>query len=289
MQLTSFNALLYLGDYDYECNPNNYFTDVLDSNRKYQFMGVLGNHETANECGEEVAKKFKTNVINEMTSSRNNNVNCEYSSSKYMWSCKYNNLRVIGLNPAIEGADSRSEQLSFLKKHLGEAKEDWKICSWHFYDMGYHTGKYSDEENGNIVSRDGESFYDYCREQGAIIFSAHDHVYARTHVMSNFKNRVIDEKDKNSDGKNVEIRKGATINILNGVGGWEIYDEKGEQANYSHWQKKYARGTSAENANKYGGVFCDFNYGGNSKKAYCQMLRINSDSKVFDSFYINRA
>jgi len=175
-----------------------------------------------------------------------------------------------------------------LKKHLGDAKEDWKICAWHFYDKYYHTGKY--QEYGNIVSGDmgGESFYDYCKEQGAIIFSAHDHVYARTHVMSKFSEPVIDKYDSKTDAEVVQIRKGATFNILNGVGGYEIYIEQGEQKNYSHWQKKYALGANNENAKRFGGLYCKFNVGGNKRKAYCELQRINSRNKVFDKFFIYR-
>jgi len=106
--------------------------------------------------------------------------------------------------------------------------------------------------------------------------------------MSQFKKPTIDKYDRITDASIVQIRKGATIDILNGTGGWEIYIEQGEQKDYSHWQKKYARGSKSENAKKYGGLFCDFNYGGNPKKAYCQFLRINSSDKVFDSFYIYR-
>jgi hypothetical protein len=290
MKLSSFDALLHLGDYDYECSPDKYFHSVLDKNRKYQFMGIIGNHDAKHQCSDSEAERFTKNVYNEMTSSKNNKVKCEFSPSKFMWACVYKNMRVIGLTPGINGADKRKEQLQFLKKHLNSSSsEDWKICSWHFYDKYYHTGKYP--EDGNIISgsdSDSESFYDYCKDQGAIIFSAHDHVYARTHVMSQFKKPVIDKYDSYTDASVVQIRKGATLNILNGTGGWEIYVEQGEQKDYSHWQKKYAKGKNGENAKKYGGLFCDFNYGGNPRKAYCQFLRINSSDKVFDSFYIYR-
>jgi len=104
--------------------------------------------------------------------------------------------------------------------------------------------------------------------------------------MSKFKSPMIDEYDKHNDGSVVQIRKGATLDILNGVGGNEIYIEQGEEKDYSHWQKKYAKGENDENAKRFGGLFCQFNYGGNNKKAYCELLRINSSEKVFDSFYI---
>jgi len=286
MQLTDFDALLHLGDYDYYCKPDNYFEKVLDSDRKYQFMGVIGNHDAKHQCPDSAAEKFLSNVYNEMTGKKNDKVKCTFSESKYMWSCVYNNMRVIGLTPAINGADKRNEQMSFLKEHLENATEDWKICSWHFYDKYYHTGKYPND--GNVVSGDGESFYDYCREHGAIIFSAHDHVYARTHVMSKFSSQVIDEFNDKSDISVTQIRNGATLNILNGAGGWEMYVEQGEQKDYSHWAKKYAKGSSNENAKKYGGLFCKFNYGGNNRRAHCEFLRIHSSEPVFDTFDIYR-
>jgi len=92
MKLTSFDALLHLGDYDYECSPDKYFNTVLDKSRKYQFMGVIGNHDAKHECSDSEAERFKNNVYNEMTSSKNSRVKCEFSSSKFMWSCVYKNM-----------------------------------------------------------------------------------------------------------------------------------------------------------------------------------------------------
>ncbi|ORX42003.1 Metallo-dependent phosphatase, partial [Piromyces finnis] len=289
MELSSFDALLHLGDFDYNCLPDKYFIEVLNQQRSYQFMGVAGNHDAIPQCNKDIAQKFLNNIYYHMVSDKNNKTTCEFSASKYMWSCVYKNMRIIGLTPGVSGADSRKEQLSFLKTHLRDAKEDWKICSWHFYDKYYHTGKY--QQYGNIVSgdRDGdESFYDYCKDHGAIIFSAHDHVYARTKVMLKFTKPVIDKFDENADGTVVQIRNGATFNILSGTGGYEVYVEQGEQKNYNHWRKKYAKGDNNENAKRFGGLFCNFNVDGNNRKAYCQFLRINSSEKVFDSFYIYR-
>ncbi|ORX84498.1 Metallo-dependent phosphatase [Anaeromyces robustus] len=283
MELTTYDAILNLGDLDYNCQPDAYFEKVLDSNRKYDFLSVLGNHDAGHECPAE-ANRFLDNVYNEMTSSKNKNTQCEFSESKFMWSCKYYNMRIIGLTPGVSGADKRDVQLEFLKKHLSSSNEDWKICAWHFYDKYYHTGKYPDD--GNIVSGSYESFYDYCKDHGAIIFSAHDHVYARTHVMSQFSEPVIDRFDEETGEDIVQIRKGATIDILNGAGGWEMYIEQGEQKDYKWWQKKYAKGSHGENEKSYGGLFCNFNVGGNKDKARCEFLRINSDEKVFDNFTI---
>ena len=194
--------------------------------------------------------------------------------------------RIIGLSPAISKDEKREEQLKFLKNQLSSSKEDWKICAWHYYDGYYHTGKYPSDEN--IVSEKGESFYDVCKEYGALIFSAHDHVYARTHVMSKFSYPKVDSYDYKTSSNIVQIRKGATLNILSAVGGYEIYSESGKYKDYSHWQKKFSKGSSGENAKKFGTLNCKFNVGGNNKKAYCEFLRINSSSKVFDSFTIYR-
>ncbi|ORX80522.1 hypothetical protein BCR32DRAFT_268837 [Anaeromyces robustus] len=286
MKLKEFDALLHLGDYDYRCLPDDYFVNILGPNRKYEFMGVVGNHDTEDQCNADEAKRYVANIYGEMTSRSNLGLQCQFSSSKFMWVCVHDNVRIIGLTPDIRGADSREAQLAFLKKHLSEATEDWKICSWHYYDRYYHTGRY--QSPYNLVSGEGESFYDYCKQHGAIIMSAHDHVYARTRVMSQFSKPVIDKYDGAEGGKVVQIRNGATLNLLNGVGGNYIYIEQGEEMNYKHWQKKYARGENEVNRKKFGGLFCTFNYKGNNKKAYCELLRLNDKNPVFDSFFIYR-
>jgi len=95
MKLTTFDALLHLGDYDYECVPNKYFDTILDSSRSYQFMGILGNHEGVSECGKEKFDKYKSLLYDQMTNSKNSKISCEFSSSKAMWSCKYKNMVIL--------------------------------------------------------------------------------------------------------------------------------------------------------------------------------------------------
>eukprot|EP00833_Pecoramyces_ruminatium_P014740 jgi/Orpsp1_1/1188772/evm.model.d7180000067071.1 len=92
LQLSSFDALLHLGDFDYKCLADYYFNNILDSKRKYQFMGVLGNHDAQHTCPTEVAKKFLNNVYEEMTNNKNREVQCEFSDSKFMWACVYKNM-----------------------------------------------------------------------------------------------------------------------------------------------------------------------------------------------------
>jgi len=104
--------------------------------------------------------------------------------------------------------------------------------------------------------------------------------------MTRFKTPKIDDYDSKTDRYTVQIRNGATLNILNGAGGYEMYEEKGEQKDYGHWQRKYALGKAKENAKRFGGLFCTFNVGGNNKKAKCEFLRINSSNKLFDNFTI---
>jgi len=91
MNLHSFDALLHLGDYDYECKPDSYF-DKFNSSRNYKFFGVLGNHESANECGETKYNKYISLLYNQMTNSKNSGTSCVFSPKKTMWSCVYKNM-----------------------------------------------------------------------------------------------------------------------------------------------------------------------------------------------------
>jgi len=96
MKLTTFDALLHLGDYDYECKPDLYF-DTMIADRKFQFMGIMGNHEDEAQCGKDAPPKYLNHLYSEMTDTKKNSeVQCEFSSSKFMWSCKYKNL--VSLN-----------------------------------------------------------------------------------------------------------------------------------------------------------------------------------------------
>jgi len=95
MELSDFDALLHLGDYDYHCNPDTYFEKVLDADRSYQFMGIIGNHDAKRQCPDDAAEKFKENIYKEMMSSKNDKVKCEFSESKFMWTCVYQNMVIF--------------------------------------------------------------------------------------------------------------------------------------------------------------------------------------------------
>eukprot|EP00833_Pecoramyces_ruminatium_P012158 jgi/Orpsp1_1/1186190/evm.model.d7180000048796.1 len=92
MSLRDFDALLHLGDYDYRCLPDDYFTKVLDSNRKYQFMGIVGNHDTESQCNAEEARQYVDNIYKEMDNPKNKGLQCEFSPSKFMWVCVHDNV-----------------------------------------------------------------------------------------------------------------------------------------------------------------------------------------------------
>ena len=93
MQLSEFDILLHLGDYEYECRVDKYFDEILDYNRSYQFMGILGNHEGVSECGTDKHERFTSRVYHQMDDEKKNSkVSCYFSDSRKMWSCKYRNM-----------------------------------------------------------------------------------------------------------------------------------------------------------------------------------------------------
>ena len=89
MKLSSYDALLHLGDFDYEQHPDAFFDRVLPSDRSFKFMGVLGNHDSLSENSESQFKRFRDNVYNTMKKS---GIECKFSDSKFMWSCRYHNM-----------------------------------------------------------------------------------------------------------------------------------------------------------------------------------------------------
>jgi len=52
-------------------------------------MGVLGNHDSLRENSESQFHRFRDNVYREM---KNSNIDCTFSDSKFMWSCRYHNM-----------------------------------------------------------------------------------------------------------------------------------------------------------------------------------------------------
>lgn len=126
---------------------------------------------------------------------------------------------------------------------------------------------------GSKPDRVGWGPYEECRKGGAIIATAHDHAYARTHLMDDFETQKIA-----STSNMLTMEKGKSFAFVSGLGGRNFHEENDTLAVNDWWAAVY---TPKEGAN-FGALFCIFNDGGAENKAHCYFKDI--DGKIPDQF-----
>lgn len=121
----------------------------------------------------------------------------------------------------------------------------------------------------------GWQAYEACRVSGAIVATAHEHSYSRTHLMDGFEPRSVASK---SDI--LVLKKGASFAFVSGLGGKSIRDQERDS---DWWAAKYTKDQGAD----HGALFCTFNVGRDSSRARCHFRNISG--RVPDRFEIINA
>jgi hypothetical protein len=131
-------------------------------------------------------------------------------------------------------------------------------------------------QTGNKVDETGWGVYEACREQGALITTAHEHAYARSFLFSDIENQVIADNNP----KSAKLSRGKTIVILSGLGG---KSSRPLQRDDSWWAHRENANTGAV----AGALICSFSKDPNSSnKADCYFKDIKKG--IVDTFTLTK-
>jgi hypothetical protein len=127
----------------------------------------------------------------------------------------------------------------------------------------------------------GWGVYEESRQGGAIIATAHEHSYSRTHLLSSCEDQTVastsDTLALSADDPATPVDEGKTFVFVSGLGGKSIRDQ--ELAG-DWWASIY---TSTQGAN-YGALFGIFNYQG--RDGLAKFYFKNIAGVVIDEFYV---
>eukprot|EP00835_Amoeboradix_gromovi_P005634 NODE_550_length_6834_cov_0.214402.p1 type:complete len:450 gc:universal NODE_550_length_6834_cov_0.214402:2052-703(-) len=246
------DAIVHLGDFDYEDNPSKFLKMINDEVPKIPYLAVIGNHDLPKWT------EYQTLLSSRMA---NNNVACQGEYGVKM------NCNVKGINILLSGVGTfGSNHEGYLEQELKKS-DGWSICGWHKNQHLYQMGHKNDEV--------GYAVYDICREHGALIFTGHEHSYARTKVMKQFEHQIV----ASHDTKTMKISPGDTFAIVSGLGGRTIRKWENDSNKYPWWSTFLTEDNDAQ----FGAVLCEF-WG---FTAECVFKDI--DRKLRDSFNITRS
>jgi hypothetical protein len=257
------NAVLHQGDFDYVDNPTGWdgqINSILGPN--FPYFASVGNHDAARFYGSGGYQEFLAARMNRLGIPWKGDLGVQ--SSFY-----YEGIFIVMTAPGTFGTDHDL----YIRDQLTADDSIWRISSWHKNMRLMQVGGKSDETGWGV--------YEESRAGGAIIATAHEHSYSRTHLLSSFENQTVastgDTLVLASDDPNTLPDEGRSFAFVSGLGGNSI---RTQQLSGDWWASIY---TSDQGAN-YGALFGIFNYQGNPRLAYFYFKDI--DGNVPDGFFV---
>lgn len=251
------DLVMHQGDYDYENNPDKWFAMIDEElGPDFPYFASIGNHDDGKW------QDYQARLVDRYEKTEGAECTGDLGVKSF---CQYLGINFVLLGVGTLGSDFDGYTTQSFKNH----ETDWKICSWHKNQHLMQTGGKTDEV--------GWEAYEECRKNGAIIATAHEHAYARTHLLYD-----IDEQKILNKENTLELKPGQTFVFVSGLGGHSIRPQNTEVPSQDWWASVY---TTNQNGT-FGALFCEFNYNSDANQAHCYFKDIND--KVIDDFYIKK-
>jgi hypothetical protein len=257
-------AVIHLGDFDYQDNPPAWdaqINDVLGPD--FPYFAVTGNHDTSAWSGPSGYGAFVAARMRRVGVPWVGQVGIQFAF-------KYAGIFMVMTAPGTTGSGHEG----FIRQQFAADDSMWRISAWHKNMRLMQVGGKSDETGWGV--------YEESRKAGAIVATAHEHSYHRTHLMSSFQNQTVASTDNRltlaQDDPATAADEGRSFVFVSGLGGQSIRDQ---ELSGPWWASTY---TSTQNANS-GALFGTFNYNGNPRLAHFYFKDING--KIADDFFVS--
>lgn len=231
------DMLVHLGDFDYAYNPAAWRAQS-DSilGEDFPQIAVVGNHDLSAWHGaggyariiEDRLRRMGVAVEGEA------GVQCSF---------RYKGLFFVLTAPGLMGTGHPE----FIRRELAADTSIWRISAWHVNQARMQVGSKWDEAGWGV--------YEESRKGGAIIATAHEHSYSRTHLLENMVTQKVASR-----GNRLHIRRGRTFAFVSGLGGGDI---RPQLLSGDWWASMY---TSTQGA-RHGALFAVFHVDGDPRKA----------------------
>lgn len=248
------DMLVHLGDFDYTYNPQAW-EDQTDRvlGRDFPQIAVVGNHDLGNWRGAKGYSFYVTERLRRMGVIPNGEVGVKCSF-------RYKGIFFVLTAPGLMGYG----HAAFIRSELDRDTTAWRISAWHVNQRLMQVGGKYDEAGWDV--------YEESRRGGAIIATAHEHSYSRTHLLNGMATRDIASKDNL-----LRLQRGRSFAFVAGLGGGDVRPQllKGDW-----WASVY---TSTQGA-RPGALFATFHVDEDPRKAAFYFKAI--DGTVPDRFEV---
>src|SRR5262245_48468918 len=259
-------ALFIQGDLDYSDDPAAWeamLNKVLGPN--FPIITLVGNHDEARWYG--------AGGYQDLIAQRMQRVGLTWTGELGVESTvKYKGLFVV--QTASNVFDDGYDHAAFIRTSLANDNSIWSISGWHKLMADMNVGGKGDEVGWEV--------YEESRRGGAIIATAHEHSYSRTHLMSSMEQKTVastaEPLELAADQAGTPADEGRSFAFVSGLGGSSIRDQ---ERTGDWWAAVYTSTQGASN----GALFAVFNVNGDPRLAHFYFKDVTG--KVADDFTVH--
>lgn len=284
------DAVLHQGDFDYANDPDGFFARI-DAilGPDFPYFASVGNHDRDawnTDCGD------SDGCYAQFLKDRMNNIGIlpdDPNLDDQMYAVTFRGLKLVFTGERKTAGDSI--YAPYIQTQLADDNHIWKICSWHRNQNVLQIGTKDDETDWGV--------YETCKNNGAIIATAHEHSYHRTKTLTSMQNLTVDTSQhplSNGVPGNPDqllVESGKSFVFVSGLGGHDMRNQDrcqpttypyggGPECNYI-WANVYTSDQTG-GAQTFGALFIIFNYNGDPNKAHGYFKTI--DGTIIDEFEI---
>jgi hypothetical protein len=271
----SADAVVHAGDFDYGDNPQAW--DAMISGILgpcFPYFASVGNHDSGSFYG--------SGGYQEVLAARMDCLGIAWDGDLGVRSSHYHQGIFFVLTAADVFGDGDTVHAPYIHDQLAAADSVWRISSWHKLMHAMQVGNKDDDTGWGV--------YEESRRGGAIVATAHEHSYARTHPLTSCVNQTVSSFEQtfaiSRDDPGTGEDEGVTFVFHSGLGGRSIRNQRRclpadpPYGCSGEWANIY---TEDQNAN-YGALFGEFNHEGDPCLARFYFKDI--DGTVPDEFFV---
>jgi hypothetical protein len=169
------DAVVHSGDFDYEGNPQAWDQQISEIlGPCFPYFASVGNHDDQAFYGAGGYQDMLTARMNCLGVTWDGDLGVRSSHT-------YQGVLFVLTAPGVFG-DGNDDHAPYISDQLAASDAIWRISSWHKLMEAMQVGGKSDDTGWDV--------YEESRRGGAVIATAHEHSYARTHPLRNCHTRT---------------------------------------------------------------------------------------------------
>lgn len=260
------DAIVHSGDLGYSAGPAAWEAQVdAHLGPEFPYFASVGNHDDGDWYGPGGYQERLADRMLRLGIAWEGDLGVQ---SSFAW----NGIFIVLTGPDVFGAGDGFHDL-YIRDRLAADDSIWSVSSWHRNMRLMQVGGKSDDTGWGV--------YEESRRGGAIVATAHEHSYSRTHLLSRFDTQQVASTENlfmlAEDDRGTPTDEGRSFAFVSGLGGRSIRDQ---ELDGPWWASIY---TSTQDAT-FGALFGVFAYGGDPHLARFYFKAI--DGTLVDEFFV---